>query len=137
VFVKILKTIQKIRIFKKIKENKKNSKISKIELIDIGMERNATEAHFHFVPRKVLFSFSECRNRVFIHAGPKLGITNSKNPKKCETFVWRHFISPRCEKKLNLEKLSIQESLFTEMTYHVGGCMTFRSNELGLALIMA
>jgi hypothetical protein len=45
------------------------SKRSKIELIDIGMERKATEADFHFVPRKVFFfPFSECQDRAFLAA---------------------------------------------------------------------
>jgi hypothetical protein len=39
--------------------------------------------------------------------------------------------------KSNLDKSSLSESPFTKMTYHVRGGMAFRSNELGLALIMA
>jgi hypothetical protein len=30
----------------------------------LGMARNATEANFHFVPRKVCFLFLECQNRI-------------------------------------------------------------------------
>jgi hypothetical protein len=97
-----------IKIFKKIK---------KLEPFDIGMERNVTEADFWFVPRKVYFSFSECLNRVCVHTGSKLSETNSKKIQKCETFAWHHFMSPRCGKKnSNLEKNSLQESLFTEMS---------------------
>jgi hypothetical protein len=41
------------------------------------------------------------------------------------------------EKNSNLDKNNLPESPFTKMTYHVRGCMAFRLNELGLALIMA
>jgi hypothetical protein len=41
------------------------------------------------------------------------------------------------EKNLNLEKNCLQERPYTEMTYHVRGCMTFRLNELDLAMSMA
>jgi hypothetical protein len=41
------------------------------------------------------------------------------------------------EKNSNLDKNNLPESPFTKMTYHVRGCMTFMSNELDLALIMA
>jgi hypothetical protein len=34
--------------------------------VALGMVRNATEADFHFVPRKVRFPFSECRNSFFL-----------------------------------------------------------------------
>jgi hypothetical protein len=45
-----------------------------------GMARNTMEADFHFVSRKVLFPFSECRNRVFYEVATetrnrKLGTT--------------------------------------------------------------
>jgi hypothetical protein len=54
----------------------------------LGIERNAIEADFHFVPRKVLFPFLECQNRVFCEAATerpyrKLGKTlhiNSRHP---------------------------------------------------------
>jgi hypothetical protein len=39
--------------------------------VDLGMARNATEANFHFVPQKVRFPFSECRNQVFCEAATK------------------------------------------------------------------
>jgi hypothetical protein len=38
------------------------------------------------------------------------------------------------ERNSNLDKSNLPESPFTKMTYHVRGCMAFRSNELGLAL---
>jgi hypothetical protein len=50
------------------------------------MERNVTEADFWFVPRKVYFPFSDCRNLVCVHAGPKLGVTNSKKNEKMRDF---------------------------------------------------
>jgi hypothetical protein len=53
------------------------------------------------------------------HAGPKSDVTNSKKLKKCETFVWRHFISPRCGTISNLDKINLPESPFIKMTYHV------------------
>jgi hypothetical protein len=68
VFVKILKKIKNQNNIKKFKEKQKKSKISKsskIELIDIGMARNATEADFCFVPRKVFIPFLKYRNQVF------------------------------------------------------------------------
>jgi hypothetical protein len=34
--------------------------------VAVGMVRNATKADFHFDRRKVLFPFSECRNRIFL-----------------------------------------------------------------------
>jgi hypothetical protein len=40
-------------------------------------------------------------------------------------------------KNSNLDKSNLPESHFTKMTYQVQGCMAFRSNELGLVLIMA
>jgi hypothetical protein len=75
--------------------------------------------------------------RCHIHVGPESSVTNSKKVKKCETVTWRHFISARCGKKSNLDKINLTESSFTKMTYHVRGCMAFRLNELGLGLIMA
>jgi hypothetical protein len=41
------------------------------------------------------------------------------------------------EKNSNLDKNNLPESPFIKMTYQVRGCMAFRSNELGLVLIMA
>jgi hypothetical protein len=35
------------------------------------------------------------------------------------------------EKNSNLDKSNLPESPLTKMTYHVRGCMAFRSNELG------
>jgi hypothetical protein len=56
--------------------------------VALGMARNATEADFRFVPRKVLFPFSESQNQVFFEAATetrnrKLGKTphiNSRPP---------------------------------------------------------
>jgi hypothetical protein len=59
-----------------------------------------------------------------VHAGPELGIPNLKKSQKCETFAWRHFISPRYGKKnSNLDKSNLPENPFTKMTYQVRGCM--------------
>jgi hypothetical protein len=41
------------------------------------------------------------------------------------------------EKNSNLEKKGLPESPFTEMIYHVRGCITFRLNELDSAMSMA
>jgi hypothetical protein len=101
------------------------------------MERNVTEADIWFVPRKVYFPFSECRNWVCVHAGPKLSVTNSKKRKNARLSRGIILCHLDAGKNANLEKSSLQESPFTEMTYHVWGCMTFRSNELGLTSIMA
>jgi hypothetical protein len=56
--------------------------------VALGMERNATKANLHFVPRKVFFPFLECRNHFFCEAATetrdqKLGKTthiNSRPP---------------------------------------------------------
>jgi hypothetical protein len=40
------------------------------------------------------------------------------------------------EKISNLEKSSLPQSPFTKMAYQVRGCMAFRSNKLGMALII-
>jgi hypothetical protein len=40
------------------------------------------------------------------------------------------------EKNSNVEKKWLPESLFTEMIYHVRGCMTFRLNKLDSAMSM-
>jgi hypothetical protein len=60
-----------------------NEAISDIH-VDLGMARNATEAYFHFVPQKVCFPFSECRNQIFCEAATKtvnekLGTTSHIN----------------------------------------------------------
>jgi hypothetical protein len=41
------------------------------------------------------------------------------------------------EKYSNLDKMNLPENFFTKMTNHVQGRMAFRSNKLGLALIMS
>jgi hypothetical protein len=38
------------------------------------MARNATKTNFRFVPRKVLFPFSECQNRIFCEAAIEMRI---------------------------------------------------------------
>jgi hypothetical protein len=71
--------------------------------VSLGMQRNATEADFHFVPQKVLFPFSECRNRVFCEAATetryrKLGKTpdiNSRHPG--DTHISSHFVAQPLE----------------------------------------
>jgi hypothetical protein len=74
-----------------------------------------------------------------VHAGPESGVsvTNStklKNVRPSRGIILYHL---DVRKKLDLDKNNLPESPFTKMTYQVRGCMTFRSNELGLALIMA
>jgi hypothetical protein len=41
------------------------------------------------------------------------------------------------EKKSILDKRNLPERPFTKITYHVGGCMAFKSNEPGLVMIMS
>jgi hypothetical protein len=41
------------------------------------------------------------------------------------------------EKNSNLDKTNLAENPFIKMIYQVRGCMAFRSNELGLVLVMA
>jgi hypothetical protein len=46
------------------------------------------------------------------YAGLESGVTNSKkSKKKCETFVWRHFISPGCGKKVQTLIKAIYQSI--------------------------
>jgi hypothetical protein len=72
------------------------------------------------------------------HAGPKSGITNSKNIEKMQNLrVTSFYVTYKQEKNSNLEKKILPESPFTEMTYHVRGCMTSRLNELDSAMSMA
>jgi hypothetical protein len=40
-------------------------------------------------------------------------------------------------KNSNLDKSNLPKSSLTKMTNHIRGCTAFRSNELGLVLIMA
>jgi hypothetical protein len=143
VFVKILNFFKKFAIF--LKKSNNSNKIKKIKIFKKIKNRDfwywdGQECHggrFLFRPMKSVFSISRVPKSGFHSCGPKLDITNSKKSKKCETFAWHHFMSPRCGKKLNLEKSSLQESPFIEMTNHVRGSMTFRSNELRLSPIMA
>jgi hypothetical protein len=51
--------------------------------------------------------------------------------------VTSFYVIYKREEKSNLEKNSLPESPFIEMTYHVRGCMTSRLNELDLAMSMA
>jgi hypothetical protein len=73
-----------------------------------------------------------------VHAGPESGITNSKKKRKNVRpsggiILYHLYVG----KKLNLDKSNLPKSPFTKMTNQVRGCMAFRSNELGLLLIMA
>jgi hypothetical protein len=47
--------------------------------MSLGMASNATEADFCFVPQKVPFSFSECRNQVFKKGILKKEVSSMKN----------------------------------------------------------
>jgi hypothetical protein len=69
---------------------------------------------------------------------PKSDVTNSKKSKKdARPSRGVSLYHLDMGKNSNLDKNNLIESLFTKMTYHIRGCMAFRSNELGLALIMA
>jgi hypothetical protein len=73
--------------------------------------------------------------RFHFHAGPESGVTNSKKSKKNarpSRGVILYHLDMR--KNSNLDKSSLPENPFTKKNFHVWGCMTFRSNELGLAL---
>jgi hypothetical protein len=70
-------------------------------------------------------------------AGPELGVTTSKNQKNARHLCGIILYHLDVGKNSNLDKINLPESPFTKMAYHVRGCMAFRSNELGLALIMA
>jgi hypothetical protein len=50
--------------------------------------------------------------------------------------VTSFYMTYKREKNSNLEKNCLPKSPFTEMTYHVRGCMTSRLNELDLAMSM-
>jgi hypothetical protein len=61
------------------------------------------------------------------HTGPELGVTYSKKNQKN--------MIPSCGiilnyldvgKKSKLDKSNLPESLFTEISYHIQGCMAFR-----------
>jgi hypothetical protein len=51
--------------------------------------------------------------------------------------VTSFYVTYKREKKSNLVKNCLPESPFTEMTYHVRGCMTSMMNELDSAMNMA
>jgi hypothetical protein len=51
--------------------------------------------------------------------------------------VMSFYVTYKLEKNSNLVKNYLPESPFTEMTYHVRGCMTSMMNELDLAMSMA
>jgi hypothetical protein len=70
--------------------------------------------------------------------GPESSLTNSKKIEKWQNLrVMSFYVIYKWEKNSNVEKNSLPESPFTEMTYHVRGCMTSRLNELGSAMSMA
>jgi hypothetical protein len=70
--------------------------------------------------------------------GPESSVTNSKKIEKWENLhVTSFYVIYKQEKNSNLEKNSLPESPFTEMSYHVRGCMTSRLNELDLAMSTA
>jgi hypothetical protein len=75
--------------------------------------------------------------RCHFYAGPESGVTNSKNQKKVRPSRGVILYHLDVGKKSNLDKSNLPESPFRKMTYHVRGCMAFRSNELDLALTMA
>jgi hypothetical protein len=53
--------------------------------------------HYRGTPHRL--AASESFVRCHVHVGLESGVINSKKIEKCETFAWRHFISPRCGKK--------------------------------------
>jgi hypothetical protein len=70
---------------------------------------------------------------ISLEAGPKSGINNSKI-QKWITFTWHHFMWPRCEENIqNLNTADFWKSLH-RMSYHIQGCMAFRSNKLAHSL---
>jgi hypothetical protein len=75
--------------------------------------------------------------RCHVHAGTESGVINSKKHKNARPLRGVILYHLDAGKNSNLDKSNLPESSVTKMTYHVRGCMTFRSNELGLALIMA
>jgi hypothetical protein len=66
-----------------------------------------------------------------------LGVTTSKKLKNARLLGGIIYVTKMREKNSNLEKISLPESPFIKMAYHVRCYMTFKSNELGSALIMA
>jgi hypothetical protein len=67
-----------------------------------------------------------------------LGVTNSKKIEKMQNLRMTSFyVTYKREKNSNLEKNCLPESPFTEMIYHVQGCLTSRLNELDSAMSMA
>jgi hypothetical protein len=63
------------------------------------------------------------------HAGPKSGVRNLKI-EKCETFYAVISCDLVAGKIQTFGTTVFLESPFTEISYHVQGCMAFRSNEL-------
>jgi hypothetical protein len=59
---------------------------------------------------------------------------NKKNARPSRGIILHHL---NMGKNSNLDKSNLPESPFTKMAYHVRGCMSSWSNELGLTLIMA
>jgi hypothetical protein len=70
-------------------------------------------------------------------AVPESSVSNSKKSKNARPSCGIILYHLDVGKNSNLNKINLPESLFTKMTYHVRGCIAFRSNELCLALIMA
>jgi hypothetical protein len=69
--------------------------------------------------------------------GPESGVTNSKKIEKMQNLcVTSFYVIYKREKNSNQEKSCLPESPFTELTYHVRGCMTSRLNELDSAMSM-
>jgi hypothetical protein len=75
--------------------------------------------------------------RCHVHAGPESSVTNSKNRKNTRPLRGVILYHLDVGKNSKIAKSNLPESPFTKMIYHVRVCMAFRSNELGLALIMA
>jgi hypothetical protein len=72
------------------------------------------------------------------HAGLESGVTNSKkiekNAKPSHDII---LCDLQAGKKFKPREKLFTENPFTEMTYHVRGCMTSRLNELHSAMSMA
>jgi hypothetical protein len=71
------------------------------------------------------------------YASLESGVTNSKKIKNVRPSRGVILYNLDVGKNSTLDKSNLLESPFTKMTYHVQGCMAFRSNELDLAQIMS
>jgi hypothetical protein len=76
-------------------------------------------------PHRLGASESFCA--LLFHADLETGVTNSKKIEKMRDLcVASFYVTYMREKNSNLEKNCLPGSPFTEMTYHVRGCVTSR-----------